>query len=425
MSRTSSTERRPNGPQRDRSISALELFESFGEPRPFARRGGIAGRGSGSSLTPPDPRWMEGSEEADDSGYYSHVIHEEEEDEDTDLEGYPLSPPLSPRSVPPRVRTKQRKRKPSCERPSLKRRPSWRPNLKHDFIFEHALEIRERNHSIDNMIATDVWHKSDSHMYSMAETSCTTTASAPASMIRTPERPEPRRQSTLLHPSSPTIEAVSFQTMQSLPRAKIVHIRHPSNPRSATPKTSSTSLPADEEILAPVAHRPTMPPRKGSSLLHPSCPTSETCLSSQLKTILSLPPKNRDMPETTKSTSPHSSLATSPEHTTPSIPALSLLASALPVPTSVRTASADRHRQTSVIHSCLSDLEDEDLNRPQPQRQAVSDDSVSYGQNASRSVGLDKGLASSFRGHLAEATEDAIFARIDRKVQRGRRMWGG
>jgi hypothetical protein len=422
MSRTSSTERRPNGPQRDRSISALELFKSFGDPRPFARRGGIAGRGSGSSLTPPESRWKECSEEADDSGYYSHVIHEE--DEDTDLEGHPLSPPLSPRSFPPRVRTKQRKRKPSCERPSLKRRPSWRPNLKHDFIFEHALEIRERNHSIDSMIAKDVWHNSDTHIYSMAENSCTTTASAPASTIRATERPEPRRQSTLLHPSSPTIEAVSFQTIQSLPRAKIVHICHPSNPRSATPKTSSTSLPADEEILPPVAHRPTMPPRKGSSLLHPSCPTSETCLSSQLKTILSLPPKKRDTPKTTRSTSPHFSTASS-EQTTPSVPALKLPASALPISIPIRAASADRHRQASVIHSCLSDLEDEGLNRPQPQRQAVSDDSVSYGRNANGSVGSDKGLASSFRGHLAEAAEDAIFARIDRKVQRGRRMLGG
>jgi hypothetical protein len=415
MSRTSSTERRPNGPQRDRSISSLELFKTFGEPRPFERRGGIAGRGSGSSLTPPEPHWKDGSEEADDSGYYSHVIYEE--GGDTDTEGYPLSPPLSPKTkIPPRVQTKQRKRKSSRERPSLKRRPSWKPNLKQGFIFEHVLEIRERNHSIDDIIAKDVWHNSDSYISNTTDDNSTATASTPPLTTRTTERPKPRRQSTLLHPSSPVIEAVSFQTIQAHPRAKIVHIRGPSVSRLSTPKTSSSSLPIDEETPARDVHRPTMT-RKGSSLLHPSCPTSETSLSSQLKTILSLPPKKRGTLETSPSP-PSSAILERPQ---PSIPALSLPTSALPIPIPVPipTDPSDRHRKTSVIHSCLSDSEDQ---RPRPHRQAQFDDVVYHTR---WSVEKKDGLTRSFRGHLAEAAEDAIFARIDRKARTGQRMRSG
>jgi hypothetical protein len=223
MSRNSSTERRANIQQHDRAIFALELFDSFGEPRAFERRGGIAGRGRGSFLASAKEHSRESNEEANDSGYFSSIIHEEDDVSDSD-DGL-FSPPLSPKTrVPPRVRTKQcspRKRRGSNERPALKRKPSWRPNLKHDSIFEHTLHNHIRSDSIDSLVATNVWHKSDSHLYNMAQIDSTATASEPA--LDT-QRPEPRRQSTLLHPSSPTIKAVSFQTIQSFPQAKVVHI---------------------------------------------------------------------------------------------------------------------------------------------------------------------------------------------------------
>jgi hypothetical protein len=382
-------ERRANDRQQDRAIFALELFDSFGEPRAFERRGGIAGRGRGSFLALPEEHSRESSEEANDSGYFSTVIHEEGDVSDAD-DGL-FSPPLSPKTrVPPRVRTKQRtqrKRRGSTERPSLKRKPSWRPNLKHDSISEHTLQSHIRSDSIDSLVATDVWHKSDSQLYSMAQIDCTATASEPA---LDSQRPEPRRQSTLLHPSSPTIEAVSFQIIHSFPQAKVVHIHRPSSTRSATP--DATPPPIRDKTTASPNHRPTMPPRKGSSLLHPSCPTSETSLGSQFKTIISIPPKKPSTPETSP---PHSPAERS-------IPTTASLAQHIPI----RTSSRDKQRQTSIIHSCLSDSEDE-------APQALSGKNTGEG---------DDGGASSFRGHLAEAAEDAILARIDRKARAGRRM---
>jgi hypothetical protein len=381
MSRTSSTERPANSRQHNRAIFSLELFDSFGEARAFERRGGIAGRGHGSFPASPQSHSRESSEEANDSGYFSNIIHEE--DEATDADDALLSPPLSPKTkVPPRVRTKQRtqrKRRPSGERPSLKRKPSWRPNLKHDSIFEHSLHSHTRSDSIDSLIAKDVWHKSDSHLNNMAHSA---TASEPTLPTHTRGRPEQRRQSTLLHPSSPTIEAVSFQTVQSLPRARVVHIHRPSTSRSATPPTLISTPPPTNEPIS--ARRPTMPPRKDSSLLHPSCPTSETSISSRLKTVISVPP---DTLRTSASTPPRPKPAADP-------------------PTN--TQPTERQRQISIIHSCLSESEDEE-----PGSYPASFDG--NGRSAMESGAV------SFRSHLAETAEDAVLARIDRKARVGRK----
>jgi hypothetical protein len=89
------------------------------------RRGGVAERGNGSPTSTPNETVRSNEEDdADDSGYHSDVIHEEDEASDHD------ECPLSPKAlVPPRPRTKtnkHRKRTSSNHRP-LTRKTSWNP----------------------------------------------------------------------------------------------------------------------------------------------------------------------------------------------------------------------------------------------------------------------------------------------------------
>ncbi|KAF1944886.1 hypothetical protein EJ02DRAFT_301345, partial [Clathrospora elynae] len=119
-----------NVQQHDRAILSRKPCENCGGHRFFARRGGVAERGSGSAEK--DERLDD--EEADDSGAYDSGYHSDniyEEDEATDLEDTPLSPRAT---TPLRMWAKQRT--PPCQRPSLKRNPSWKPSFNHGLGLE-------------------------------------------------------------------------------------------------------------------------------------------------------------------------------------------------------------------------------------------------------------------------------------------------
>ncbi|ORY01499.1 hypothetical protein BCR34DRAFT_592228 [Clohesyomyces aquaticus] len=163
-SRTQSFELCSHIRQHPRPIVTRKLCFHCGGPRFFARRGGIADRGRGSTAS-ADLRKMDYLGDPEDSGYASDAIIEEEEEEqeeqeeDTEYEeevdeedDSDLSPrhTLPPRSFSFSQKTLQLTRKsksksdpspkttqkptpehePDSEAPSATRKPSWRPNLK-------------------------------------------------------------------------------------------------------------------------------------------------------------------------------------------------------------------------------------------------------------------------------------------------------
>ncbi|KAH6868251.1 hypothetical protein BKA58DRAFT_191127 [Alternaria rosae] len=215
------------------------LSREISGSRPNGRRGGIAKRGEGSpSITPTR------HEQETEASYFQGATFNKE-DEESNLNAYPPSPPLSPKTIaPPKARTRQlaeRKRGHVRHRTSLKRRSSWNPNLKQEFL---------RRASIDSIIAPfneTVWLDSERGVtYARRRSSVMTTGARSISPRSQGDRRKSRKQSTLLHPSSPNIE--------------------------------------------PAADIDSMSARKGSSLLHPSRPSIDALDYPELKTIFSLPP---------------------------------------------------------------------------------------------------------------------------------------
>ncbi|KAI4693950.1 uncharacterized protein J4E84_002528 [Alternaria hordeiaustralica] len=129
------------------------LSRELSGSRPNGRRGGIAKRGEGSpSITPT-------RHEQDTEASYFQGATFTKEDEEPNLDAYPPSPPLSPKTtVPPKAPTRhlaERKRGHVRHRTSLKRRSSWNPNLKQEFL---------RRASIDSIIAPfkdTIWLESE------------------------------------------------------------------------------------------------------------------------------------------------------------------------------------------------------------------------------------------------------------------------
>jgi hypothetical protein len=274
--------------------------------------------------------------ESYDSGYHSDVIHEEDEGEGEASVSPTASmlPAKRSRDVPrecPRQRSTSRTRSPSG------RRPSWRPNLKHDLSMEH---LTYRNQSIDSTMST---FDESSETSSISERSITPTLS----------RPQPKRKSSsLLHPSPPLESTEDRQDVHAITSAESTPVtallQEPENTTSPTatkafpfnfslPTTQSTPPPTsaprpslhtlDHTAMSstlhptsaprPVPHssasapmeiprRPGIAYRKNSTLLHPSPPPEESPLSApapfilpiHAKTILSLPPTPKGTPIT-------------------------------------------------------------------------------------------------------------------------------
>jgi len=240
------------------------LPRELSKSRPNGRRGGIAKRGEGSpSITPT-------RHEQDTEASYFQGATFTKEDEEPNLDAYPPSPPLSPKTtVPPKAPTRhlaERKRGHVRHRTSLKRRSSWNPNLKQEFL---------RRASIDSIIAPfkdTIWLESERGVTSVRRRSSAMTTGARSISPRSHGyRRKPRKQSTLLHPSSPDVKPVADVS-----------------PVHASPVFRGTrwwDAPVDSPTL-----RLAMPARKGSSLLHPSRPSIDVLEHRELKTVFSLPP---------------------------------------------------------------------------------------------------------------------------------------
>ncbi|KAI0580971.1 hypothetical protein L13192_06056 [Pyrenophora tritici-repentis] len=326
--------------EHDPAFKPNEPLEKCTRTRCFTRRGGIADRGEGSYSTAPIKRRKASDGETDGLIYQSDAIHEEHESKDSTS---PPSPPLSPKTIVlPRMRTRQRgeRKRNGHSHASSKRRPSWKPNLKNEFV---------RRGSIDAIMALfneQVWYDSDMNTCFIAGRR---RSSVPATEGKTEfgftntDRTNQRRPSTLLHPSSPTLgPTANYTCYQPTPLS--------SPPHKQTPSTASPT-------------RPTMPARRGSSLLHPSRPSSEILLESPLKTIIKLPPTPHSKSQPRTPTTRHASPSASPKQRRLQkstefvfkVPEYSLDASSCDV-----SGSASKYRKGSVIHSCLSESESDD-----------------------------------------------------------------
>ncbi|EUC39915.1 hypothetical protein COCMIDRAFT_110165 [Bipolaris oryzae ATCC 44560] len=250
MSRSRSNEPTPcHRTQHD--SAAMQICEG-------GRRGGVAARGEGSDSTMPSKR---------DSNIPAHQCFLLSEDEDSDWDPYPPSPPLSPKTVVIEPRSRYSQRTSTLHQyGSAKRRPGWKPSLKEELL---------RRTSMDAAMG---------HTEPRASTQTGRSRSKTTRLDYTAEEgieiPQPRRRrgSTLLHPSSPIIGSA------------ILHTDAPPT-QTDTPSLPPQPYPCFE-------NRPKTLLRKGSSLLHPSPPLSDaeseaSMRIAQLKTVLSFPPRKQ------------------------------------------------------------------------------------------------------------------------------------
>ncbi|KAH7412178.1 hypothetical protein DE146DRAFT_596363, partial [Phaeosphaeria sp. MPI-PUGE-AT-0046c] len=120
--------------QHEKAVLTRRPCEDCSSQRNLARRGGVAERGNGGPITSSesDLKTNDLDDDADDSGYHSDVILEEDEASDRD------ECPLSPKALaPPQIRAKaNRQRKHTSNHRALTRKPSWKPNLKRELSLE-------------------------------------------------------------------------------------------------------------------------------------------------------------------------------------------------------------------------------------------------------------------------------------------------
>ncbi|KAH7089770.1 hypothetical protein FB567DRAFT_547329 [Paraphoma chrysanthemicola] len=343
-------------------------------PRLFTRRGGFAERGDSTSLRSLEPYANAKEEDANDSGYQSDVIHEEEEHSDLD------ECPVSPKAVaPPQARPQtsgSRKR----DYRSLTRKPSWRPNLKYELSkirLQDTSPPESRRNSIDSLLSQ---FDDRSWVSARVESGLEETATrsnfrnSPKSAMHGMEELK-RRASASLHSSSPSaVDTVGeAQLAKAFPYAQVVDVGRPPSRQSSTrsrkrstllhpssPELSPTSARpvSRSENAAPSQRHPAMHMRRESSLLHPSSPprTATTLSPSQIPTIISIPPSHTREPAQRPSILIHSPRTqTSPQ--APLVPPRRTppLRSTLSEPQSTTMA---RQRRTSILHSSLSDQGD-------------------------------------------------------------------
>ena len=373
--------------QHERPILTRKLCEDCSGQRLFARRGGVAERGHGILTAIPEASTKIEGDEANDSGYHSDIIPEE--DESSDLSERSLSPKTI---APPRAQSKMgrpRKRNSSSQR-SLNRKPSWRPNLKRDLSLEEAAPSSSPRGSIDSILSCldDNIRNTVNVQPSIMQTTPSPTSSPSPPTYRHAE-PRRGRTSTLLHPSPPEPVEMTGQAQVAVAFSspQIVQVRRPTSLQVAPrPRKKSTLLhPSspvhdDDVETHPPSHNKN---RRPSSLLHPS-PSAPACTTTFPKTVVSVPPhapspshnKNRrpssllhpspSAPATT-TVFPRTIISVPPQHAprpkpgrTSSLleqaPRMPLLKTAVSEPVS---ETMRRVRRESVLHSCLSDGEEE------------------------------------------------------------------
>lgn len=389
--------------QHARPILTRKLCINCGGPRFFARRGGIAERGRLNELVIHD-KADEEQWEANDSGYHSDAILEEDEDDiestvsprtsrlpvrafrirDSDRENDSRSSSRTLRSH--QSRSRSRSRTPS-------RRSSWRPNLKHELTGGLSTFYRPEsiNSEVSSYMDSENGRMGHSHSRSLDSLPSSLDLTRPAQRVQlhaldttAPHPTNPaRKDSTLLHPSTPSMEPLPETTTVS-PIDLTLHLEdttsqsarktstllHPSTPAEtstalecapnfpfpASPPTSNFSIP---RTTSQRLQRPELP-RKNSSLLHPSTPDEPATLN-----ITEYP---FSQPLTPPSSS-HSSTTASPGF----IFALSPYSSNTSSPSFLVTPSPKVRE--SVIHSSHSDVEWDSGSEYSDQE---SDDTKSY-----------------------------------------------
>jgi hypothetical protein len=296
--------------QHGRPIITRKMCHNCGGPRFFARRGGLAARGSGSgsSMLGQLKEKKEDMNEQYDSGYQSDLIPEaDDEAEDDDLS---LSPRQSA-ALTKRWMDFSRQRSSNIPR-SSGQKSNWRPNLKRD-LSESSSESSIPSSRRMSIVSARQLPSSDAKWLDNSLTP----------IIRSPS--PPRKGSTLLHPSPPLQESVERLSHTSAPSFQ--DLTPPATPpsRPTAPKRQSSTLlhpsPAPVDSVAggleesgfpftfslPVTsapiptsapRRPDGPSRKNSTLLHPSPPNEETSdpLPLSVKTVISLPPTPQATP---------------------------------------------------------------------------------------------------------------------------------
>jgi hypothetical protein len=220
------------------------------------RRGGVAARGAGSHSTLPSKRGVK---------VPAHQSFLLSDDEDSDWDMYPPSPPLSPKTIilEPETRCSQRTAT-RRQDASVKQQPGWKPSLKEELL---------RRTSIDSSMSQIEPRTSIQTGRHRSKTTGLDSTTEESTEMRQPQR---RRGSTLLHPSSPIIGPASVHTYTA--------------PTDIQPLSRCPSF---EKL-------PIIPLRKGSSLLHPSPPppvndmdTGTSMRISQLRTVMSFPPRKQ------------------------------------------------------------------------------------------------------------------------------------
>lgn len=301
-----------NVQQHDRAILTKTLCERCGGRRFFARRGGIAERGSGTPLTTPYEYIEEPDEDADDSGYHSDVVHEKDNDGVDEYSLYSLSPKSIVQPRQQLNRPTECARRHSKTRPPLIRRPSWTPRLKNE-LHLNAPASNRRWQSI-NMTSTTCessLEKQPKHQevasgnkQGVIARGVRTMPALYATKLRVRAKREPMNLDRLF-PTTPTEANATLQTATAFPFPTIVHVEKPSKGQAkrTTPRYSillhpaspfSKDIPQSQQNSKPQTYKPTRPApptRNGSTLLHPSCPTDNAPKDTQYKTILSVPPR--------------------------------------------------------------------------------------------------------------------------------------
>jgi hypothetical protein len=297
--------------QHGRPIITRKKCHNCGGPRFFARRGGLAARGSGSgsgsSMLGQLKEKKEDSNEQYDSGYQSDLIPEADDEAEDD------DPSLSPRQCAALTKRWMDFSRRSSNTPRFSgQKSNWRPNLKRD-LSESSSESSMPSSRRMSIVSARQLPPSDAKWLD--------NSLAPA--IRSPS--PPRKGSTLLHPSPPLQE--SFERLSRTSAPSFQDLTPPATPPSrpdAPKRQSSTLLHPSPSHVASVAgaheepgfpftfslpvtsapiptsapRRPDAPPRKNSTLLHPSPPSDEMFgpLAIPVKTVISLPPTPQATP---------------------------------------------------------------------------------------------------------------------------------
>jgi hypothetical protein len=311
-------------------------------------------------------------DDANDSGYHSDIIYEEDEGSD------PSERSLSPKTVAPQqaqTKASRHGKHNSTSHRSLARKPSWNPNLKRDLSTEYAFGLSRRD-SIDSLLShpddsirgtASLQHTTMEKKWNPTDrrSSCTPTARHPntyrdRSCTPTPTARHPNTNqdrsstvSTLLHPSTPDhheqTTGHAHQVALAFSSPQLIQVRRSSSMQVAPRRKTSTLLHPSSPVLGPITETHPADENKTprpSSLLH----TAASAPAMVFKTIISVPPQHAPMPRMGRT----SSLLRRDQ----ALDRMPLLKSTMSEPVSETMAGL---RRKSVLHSCLSDEEDDEV----------------------------------------------------------------